>query len=147
MALITMAISFSAPAFAKGDIYVTKKGLAIKGYDPVSYFVDAKAKKGKKKFSHVHAGNTWRFTSAANKQAFIANPVAYIPQYGGHCAYAASVLNKVVKVDPRAWKIVNNKLYLNYNKKINRKWLTNLQQNIVTGDAQWPALAQKVKTR
>ncbi len=135
---------FTSTAFAKGDVYVNSKGLAIKGYDPVAYFVNAKAQKGKKGITHTHAGNTWRFVNEANKKAFIANPVAYIPQYGGHCAYAASK-NSIAPVDPRAWEIRNNKLYLNYSKRIHNKWLPNADANIVKGDANWKHLAKDVK--
>ena len=144
MAMSTMIISLSAPAFAKGDVFVNGKGVAIKGYDPVAYFVSSKAQKGKKEISHLHAGNTWQFTNETNKKAFIANPVAYIPQYGGHCAYAASK-NSIAPVDPKAWEIRNNKLYLNYSIRIHRKWLPKAAANIVKGDANWPALAKEVK--
>lgn len=145
-ALATMIISLSVPAFAKGDVLVSGKSLAIKGYDPVSYFVSSKAQKGVKEFSHVHAGNTWMFANAANKNAFIANPVSYLPQYGGHCAYAAS-RNTVAPSDPKAWTVRDNKLYLNFSKTVRSTWLPGIKQNIVKSDRNWPSLAKKVRTR
>jgi len=73
-AVTTVVMTMSAPVFAKGDVFVDGASVAIKGYDPVSYFASSSAKKGQAQFSHVHAGNTWMFSSAANKAAFIANP-------------------------------------------------------------------------
>ena len=142
---IMMIISFSLPAFAKGDVFVNSKGVAIRGYDPVAYFVSAEAQKGKKEFSHVHAGNTWRFANQANKDAFISNPIAYLPQYGGHCAFAASK-GSIASTDPKAWTIRDGKLYLNYSISVRKRWLRNVAENIVKADANWPTLSKKVKT-
>lgn len=144
-AITTLIISLSAPAFAKGDVFVNGKGVAIKGYDTVAYFVSSKPLKGNAEFSHAHAGNTWLFANAANKKAFIANPTAYIPQYGGHCAYAASK-NSIAPTDPEAWTVRDGKLYLNYSKSVRSKWLPNAAKNIIKADKNWPALAKKVKT-
>ena len=146
MALTAIIFFLSASAFAKGDVFVTGQSVAIRGYDPVAYFVSSEAQEGKKEFSHVHAGNTWRFASAANKSTFIANPIAYIPQYGGHCAYAASK-NSIAPTDPKAWTIRDNKLYLNFSLSVRSRWLPNAAKNIVKADSNWPALAKKVKTR
>lgn len=128
-------------AFAANGVYV-KNGLAISGYDTVAYFTQSKAVKGKKEFTAEHQGNKWRFSSAENKQAFVANPTAYLPQYGGFCAYAASN-NEIAKIDPRAWTIDNNKLYLNYNKKIRKTWLKKKIVRITDADRNWPELVKK----
>ena len=145
-ALTTFIITLSAPAFAKGDVFVNNNGIAIKGYDTVAYFVNSAPQKGKQQFSHVHAGNTWLFANAANKKAFIANPAAYMPQYGGHCAFAASK-NSIAPVDPKAWTIRDGKLFLNYSLTVRETWLPNVAKNIVKANQNWPALAKKVKTR
>lgn len=148
LAAVTAAtVLFSASLFAKGDVFVDQNSVAIKGYDPVSYFVSSAAKKGQAQFSHVHAGNTWMFSSAANKQAFIANPVAYLPQYGGHCAFAASK-NSIAPVDPHAWTVRGGKLYLNYSLSVrDNAWKPDVAANIVQSDANWPTLATQVTTR
>ena len=145
-ALTTLVISLSAPAFAKGDVFVNNNGVAIKGYDTVAYFVSNKPQKGNQAFSHSYAGNTWLFANAANQKAFMANPAAYIPQYGGHCAFAASK-NSVAPVDPKAWTIRDGKLFLNYSLTVREIWLPNVANNIVKANQNWPALANKVKTR
>ena len=111
---ISLIIIVVLPIFAAGDINVdTSNGLAIHGYDPVAYFVSNKPAEGKPELIYEYQGNKWAFVNDTNKQAFIANPDAYIPQYGGHCAFAASQ-NAIANTDPYAWAIHNKKLYLNY---------------------------------
>ncbi len=144
-AITTFIISLSAPAFAKGDVFVNSNAVAIKGYDTVAYFVSSKPQKGNKQFSHVHAGNTWLFANEANKKAFMANPVAYMPQYGGHCAFAASK-NAIAPTDPKAWTIRDGKLYLNYSLSVRDTWLPDVAKNIIKSDKNWPGLAKQVST-
>lgn len=89
--------------------------LALQGYDPVAYFTQKKAVKGKKEFSVVHEGVLYYFASNADKELFAKNPSAYEPQYGGWCAYAMGANGEKVEVDPETFKIVNGKLFLFYN--------------------------------
>ena len=90
----------------------TEHGLAVKGYDPVSYFTTGQPTPGLAQFSLSYKGVTYRFASAENRDRFIATPEKFVPQYGGYCAYAIS-LNKIADIDPEEWAIVNDKLYLN----------------------------------
>lgn len=91
-----------------------KDGLAVNGYDVVSYF-DGKPVKGSKSLAVKHQGITYRFSSASNKEKFMATPEQYIPAYGGWCAYAMGVNGEKVKIDPETFKIIDSKLYLFYN--------------------------------
>src|SRR5690348_15528780 len=65
-----------------------EKNIAIQGYDPVAYFQENKAVKGKSEISVSYLGITYYFSSPENKNAFVKDPTAYEPQYGGWCAYA-----------------------------------------------------------
>jgi YHS domain-containing protein len=96
-----------------------QNALAIQGYDPVSYFTDGDAKKGKKEFSVINNGITYYFRSEANKSLFLKNPAFYEPQYGGWCAYAMGAKGEKVSVDPETFKLLNGKLYLFYNSYFN----------------------------
>ena len=131
------------PAVAANGVNVDSSGLAIKGYDPVAYFTLNKAVKGKKEFSVEYKGNKWSLSSEEHKQAFLSNPEAYTPQYGGFCAFAASK-NSIAKTDPEAWTIHNNKLYLNYSKSVRSTWLNDKVANIVDADGYWPELMKQV---
>ena len=110
--------------------------LALEGYDPVSYFAGQPAK-GDAKFSTTHNGVQYRFASAQNLARFQANPDAFLPQYGGYCAWAVSN-GYTAKGDPTAWKVVNGKLYLNYDATVQKRWIADIPGNIAKGDHNWP---------
>lgn len=106
-------------AVRKKHFNLEKNGLAVDGYDPVGYFKNNKAIKGKKEFSATYQGVLYYFSTQENKDIFLKNPAAYEPQYGGWCAYAMGKEGDKVNVDPETFKIINNKLYLFYNKFFN----------------------------
>lgn len=93
--------------------------LAIQGYDPVAYFTQKAAIKGKKEFSSNEKGVIYYFSSKTNQELFHKKPSAYEPEYGGWCAYAMGAKGEKVAIDPETFKIVNNKLYLFYNRYFN----------------------------
>lgn len=96
-----------------------EKNVAIQGYDPVAYFKQDKAIKGKKEIASSFQGVVYYFSSAANKEAFAKNPAGYEPQYGGWCAYAMGTNGEKVEINPETFKIVDGKLYLFYNAYFN----------------------------
>lgn len=114
------SIGLNAQAKKEDKVFSTKEG-AIKGYDPVSYFTVNKPQKGFKTISYIWQGATWYFSSEANKTLFTANPEKYAPQYGGYCAYGWAQ-GYAVKIEPDAWAIEGGKLYLNYNKNVQKDW-------------------------
>jgi YHS domain-containing protein len=122
---LLLAISLSIVATAQDATAIRKKnfnldkGVAIKGYDPVAYFTEGKAVKGLKDLAVSFEGAVYYFSSEANKQAFKITPSKYEPQYGGWCAYAMGYDGSKVEVDPETFKIIDNKLYLFYNKYFN----------------------------
>lgn len=109
---------------------------ALKGYDVVTYFEAETPQKGSPKFVYSYNGINWRFISQKNLEAFKVEPTKFIPQYGGWCAYAMAD-GKKVGVDPKSFKIINEKLYLNYNRKIQGKWLKNQDVYISKADKFW----------
>ena len=136
---VSLLFLFSAAASAEIPIYTGFfSSTAIKGYDTVAYFTENKAVEGSKDFELEWQGATWRFASAANRDMFQQDPERFAPQYGGHCAYALAVKDSLVKIDPEAWSIVDDKLYLNYSQSIRKDWLENKQQYIRQADANWP---------
>lgn len=94
-------------------------GIAISGFDPVAYFKQRTAVKGKKELAVFDQGVTYYFSSVENKEEFKKNPSNYEPQYGGWCAYAMGKDGSKVEVDPETFKIIDGKLYLYYNKFFN----------------------------
>ncbi len=125
---------------------VNSKNQAIRGYDTVAYFTVGKPTKGVLAYSYDWEGATWLFANAEHLERFKANPLAYIPQYGGYCAWAVAAKGKLANIDPTVWKIVDGKLYLNYNKKIGKRWQQAAKGFIVEGDQQWPELLRRKQT-
>ncbi|WP_420582496.1 YHS domain-containing (seleno)protein [Reichenbachiella sp.] len=89
----------------------TYSGVAIQGYDPVSYFVADKAKMGSEEYQYEWKDAKWYFVSEENKNAFIANPEMYAPQYGGYCGFAVNA-GFSAGADPTSYIIQDEKLYL-----------------------------------
>ena len=115
---------------------------AVGGYDPVAYFTEGKPVEGRRDITHSWKGVTWRFASEKNRDAFKANPAAYAPQYGGYCAWAVSQ-GYTAKGDPKYWKIVGGKLYLNYDARVQRDWEKDIPGHIAKAEKNWPAVLNK----
>ncbi len=111
-------------------------GVAVKGYDAVAYFAVDKAVQGNQTYSYVWKGAKWLFSSADNMEKFKKNPEAYAPQYGGYCSWAVAH-GYTADGDPQAWKVVDGKLYLNYNPEVKEKWEQDQQQNIKKSEEHW----------
>jgi YHS domain-containing protein len=118
-------------------------GLAIKGYDPVTYFTQNKALQGKKELAVSYQGILYYFSSAETKDAFKATPSKFEPEYGGWCAYAMGNSGEKVAVDPETFKLLDGKLYLFYNRYFTNT-LKDWNKNEVTlkksADVNWPKL-------
>lgn len=115
--LVLVLLSLSLPVWAQTPVQHQNlnNGIAIHGYDAVSYLDDRKAQKGSTKFTAQYNGATYRFASAAHRDAFMKEPAKYEPAYGGWCAYAIGATNEKVDVDPETFKIVDGRTHLFYN--------------------------------
>ncbi len=131
----------ASAAFAQSQS-VDGKGVALKGFDPVSYFADAKPSQGMEKFMAKHEGATYLFASEKNRDAFVASPAKFAPQYGGFCAYGAAKGGKF-EIDPMAYSVVDGKLYLNKNKDVQKLWTADVPGFISQADRNWAQLSKK----
>ncbi|MEO1519972.1 MAG: YHS domain-containing (seleno)protein [Cyanobacteria bacterium J06633_2] len=114
-------------------------GIAIRGADPVAYFTQGEAVIGSAEFEHEWNGATWRFASAENRDMFASNPEEFAPQYGGYCAWAVSQ-GTTAPVEPDAWRIVDGKLYLNFDQRVQQRWEQDIEGNIALADENWPGV-------
>ena len=119
---ITILTLASTLAYA-GPQYVDESGYALSGYDVVAYHSleqvevgqrQPEAIPGKKDITAEYNGAKWAFSTAENRDLFVANPEKYAPQYDGHCAYGVSQGGKV-PANPNLWRIIDDKLYVNIN--------------------------------
>lgn len=116
-----------------------ESGVAIRGADPVAYFTESRYVSGSADHTYEWANATWQFSSAENRDLFADNPEQYAPQYGGFCAWAVSE-GYTASVDPNAWEIVDGKLYLNYDARIQRRWQRDIPGNIARANDNWPGV-------
>jgi YHS domain-containing protein len=110
--VLSSTISFAQTIAKRTKEFNLEKGVAIQGYDPVAYFLQKKAVKGKSNLTTTFEGVIYYFSIQANKDAFTKNPASYEPQYGGWCAYAMGSAAEKVEIDPETFKIVDGKLYV-----------------------------------
>lgn len=138
-----VALAQSAPATTEAPLGKVNKstfgGVAIDGYDPVAYFTVGKPVKGTSAFNATYNGATYRFSSAENRDMFQADPAKYAPQYGGFCAWGVTK-GGLYDIDPEAFAVVDGKLYLNYDKEVQKTWSADIPGFIRAADAKWPEL-------
>ena len=142
LAFISLVLVSVAPIFA-GEYY-EKEGVAIHGYDPVAYFAEQKPMKGSPEYHAAYQGSTFYFVSAANRDRFAADPAKFSPQYGGFCAFGMAKGYKAA-IDPAAFTVVGNKLYLNYSETVRSQWLTDIPGYIRNAHANWPEVRKLTK--
>ncbi|MBT9458510.1 MAG: YHS domain-containing protein [Burkholderiaceae bacterium] len=136
------SVAFAYDENSAAAVNVDTKGVGLQGHDPVAYFTVGAPTPGKTDFTAKHNGVTYLFASAANRDAFKANPGKYEPAYGGFCAMGVA-LEKKLDGDPTAWKIVDGKLHLNVNKDVQKKWLEDVPGNNKKADTNWPQIKGK----
>jgi len=139
-----VAIMLPAAALAASPEIFTSNGsgLAMGGYDAVAYFKDGKPVPGSKDITTSWKGATWRFVSAENRDAFAAKPESYAPQFGGYCAFAVAH-GSTAPGDPKVWKIVDGKLYLNLSPGVQKQWERDIPGNISRGTQNWSRIVGK----
>jgi YHS domain-containing protein len=117
-------------------INVDKKGVILKGYDPVAYFKQSKAVKGSPKYSSKYGGATYYFASEEDKSDFDKTPAKYAPQYGGFCANGMSK-RKLSDIDPNQFFIYKGKLYVCTGAPELKEFSAKPDQNIQAADKNW----------
>lgn len=142
-----LALATGQPVSAQGQgpkvvLNKTKQGIAVAGYDPVSYFTSSAPQQGDPQFTATHLGATYQFVSAANRDLFVGDPAKYAPQYGGYCGYGAS-RGYLAPVDPEAFTIMNGRLILQNSKKVLELWQKDPQGKLKLADQNWPGIVER----
>ncbi len=140
---VALSVAIASSAMAAGvELNTTTTGLALQGYDPVAYFTEGQPTKGDWQITTLHDDAMYRFANEENKAAFEANPAAYLPAYGGYCAFGAAMGFKF-DGDPNYWKIVDNKLYLNLSEGIQKRWEGDIPGFIEQASTNWETISEK----
>jgi len=122
----------TAPVYSEG-------GVALGGTDPTSYFTEGRPVPGDPAITARWRGATWRFATEAGRARFLQEPERYAPQFGGWCAWAVAE-GYTAPTDPQAWRIEEGRLYLNYSRRVQRRWERDVPGNIARGRANWPSV-------
>ena len=138
-----LSVAVATSAFAAGvELNAPSTGLAMQGYDPVAYFTDGAPTKGDYRITSSYNDANYWFSSEEHKAAFDADPEAYLPQYGGYCAFGAAMGFKF-DGDPEHWKIVDGELFLNLSKDVQARWAEDIPGFIEKADTNWTDIADK----
>jgi len=125
---------------------IRNNGYVAEGYDVVSYF-SLIAVEGSTNYEYQYDGVKFKFISSENLMLFKANPVKYIPQYGGWCAYAMGFKEDKVSINPKTFEIRGGKLYLFYNAwgtNTLKSWLKERPEKLKKqADANWAKILKK----
>ena len=127
MTLILAFLAALLVAGPKSSVNTQSDNLALRGYDAVAYFTDGAAVRGLPQFETAWNGARRRFATAAHQTGSSRHLRRYAPQFGGHCAWAVAN-GYTADGDPEAWKIVSGMLYVNYSKRVQRKWEPNIPE-------------------
>jgi YHS domain-containing protein len=141
---VAFAMACAITSVAWAGEYFEKDGAAIRGHDPVAYFKEGKPVKGTAEHRFEHQGSTFLFATTANRDAFAAEPERYAPQYGGYCAFGMSGGYKAA-IDPAAFTVREGKLYLNYNRDVQKQWSADIPGHVNKADRHWPTVSRQTK--
>lgn len=118
-------------------------GMALYGFDPVSYFVTGKAQEGKPEFERRWAGVTWRFVNPGNMQAFFDAPTIYCPRYGGYGALSVA-RGLTTPGKPVFFVLREDKLYFFYSRANRHIWLESPDIYIEEANRHWVQVKKKL---
>jgi hypothetical protein len=135
---------FAAEAATTERVIVNRySGLAIEGFDPVAYFVDARPMIGLPDFEASEAGAVWRFRNEGNRASFVAHPEIYGPQFGGYDPIGLA-RGVTFAGNPRFWLISGQRLYL-FGREENRDaFAVDPQAFLREANQRWPALEENL---
>jgi YHS domain-containing protein len=139
MAWLTLALPVLAQPAGPPVVTDPLTGVAIEGYDAVSYFIEAQPVAGKREHEYVWQGVSWYFASAGNRDIFARNPDFYAPQFGGHCVMS---LGRGYLSDgkPRLYLVDGLKLYFFYSTANREAFLMSRSAALAAADASWANL-------
>jgi YHS domain-containing protein len=142
--VVSAAVAFAICGHASAQQHAVTSGprVALKGYDPVSYFTDGKPEQGSAQFTFAFDDTNYWFKSAEHRDTFAANPEKYAPQFDGYCAMMLSRGHKV-EADPQAWTITSGKLYVFAGKPGAEKFVKESVAFAEKAKGNWPQVSKQ----
>jgi hypothetical protein len=139
IALLSGVAPTPLAAAVSGELVVAdqRSGVALYGFDAVSYFLDGAARPGSEVFEIRFQGLVWRFRNEANREAFRAQPDVYVPQFGGYDPLALS-RGAPVPGHPSLFAVHGRGLYLFQNEENRSAFLARPEAAIDSARSAWP---------
>jgi hypothetical protein len=137
LALVALLLA-ALPAVA--DVHMrlaAPQGVAIGGYDPVSYFADGRAEPGAPDIALRWRGVRWHFATVAHRAAFEANPKAFVPEFGGFCALSVAQ-GRPVPASPEHFALIDGRLYMAEGGAALAQFLATPQELLQAARDNWP---------
>jgi hypothetical protein len=123
----------------QNEVCADANGLALQGFDPVSYFAGGPPARGRPEHALVWRGAVFHFGGTMTQRLFLRWPERFAPQYGGHCAFALAT-GELDEGDPSAWRVLRARLYLFTDGEAAQLWCLQLPENVRASDAHWARL-------
>lgn len=139
LAALALAFALGTASAAAGEaVNALPSGVAMDGFDVVAYHTQGAPAKGSESHSVAYKGKTWLFSSAANAEAFEADPAKYEPQHNGWCSYAVAE-GYGAEVDfVNGWAVIDGKLYLNWDEETRDAFVAEKSSRIPEAEENWP---------
>lgn len=118
-------------------------GLAISGFDPMVYFIDAVPRMGKADHELASSGVTWRFRNEGNMAAFAADPEIYSPQFGGYDPLGVA-RGVAVAGHPRLWLVHEKRLYLFQSVETRERFSADPDAVRAVAEEKWPDVMREL---
>jgi len=127
------------------DIYVINPstGIAMYGYDVVSYFTEQQAIMGQNSFEVEWDDNYWHFTNSANADRFVDAPQAFLPQFNGYGAFAVAS-GRLVAGNPMIWALYENQLFFFHSVSARNRWASDPASFVEGGRLEWKNLSPQL---
>jgi hypothetical protein len=141
VAWLLLALNAHAEALVTTIVTDPLTGVAIDGYDPVTYFIAGEPELGVPDYEYVWQGVPWYFVSAANRDVFIRHPDFYAPQFGGHCVMSLS-RGYLSDGKSRLYLIDSLKLYFFYSTANRDAFMLSRSAALKAAADSWPKLSK-----
>ena len=134
---------FSANIYIQNSIVVDPlTGVALDGYDPVSYFTEEEPALGLPEYEYVWHGVSWYFTNEANRAVFVRAPEIYAPQFGGHGTMGLA-RGYLTDGNPYIYSKLGGKIFLFYSFGNRDAFMLAQRPSYIKAFNNWKFLSQK----
>jgi hypothetical protein len=142
----SLALAVCAPAALRAAtservVVDPNSGLALYGFDPVSYFTESQPALGAADFEYRFAGVSWRFRNAGNRAAFAADPEVYTPRYGGYDPLGVA-RGVATPGHPQLWARRDDRIYLFHKPESRAAFAADPDGAVAAAEGRWPQVVK-----